>query len=180
MFSQLMTTAPVHPMLRLVGTERVSGATVLRSGNAEPLQAGVAAARADRVAAENASAAATMSALDPRWVLAVQVYRELKTNGSGVSAIITPEARRRLLLVGQRLGLRAFDSHMVVAIVQDHTRAGEDPLGREAQARLGMIQSPDERIEGSRPTWGMVAGLVAVSLLTGATIGAIVMVCLLR
>jgi hypothetical protein len=123
----------------------------------------------ERVARENASAA-SLPALDARWIMAVQVMREMQ---GGRAAVVTPESRKRLMLVGRRLGLRAFDSSLVIAIVQDGARRGEDPLGGEATARLRLVGGAEEpELADARPglSWGQAAVLVIAAGVFGAAI----------
>lgn len=167
-----MSATPIQPVLRLVtGTEaptpRPSPARHARIGpDASP--------PGDAIAAEN-RAASTIAALDPRWIFAVQVKRALL---GGRAAVIRPEDRRRLMLAAQRLSLRPFDASLVIAIVQDGARQGEDPLGRDVVSRLKLV-SPDldpELADARRgPTWSMLACAVAVALLTGATATAVLL-----
>jgi hypothetical protein len=50
---------------------------------------------------------------DPRWVLAMQTEARLQ------GATLTPERREQLLRSGSKMGLRPFESNLVIAIVQD-------------------------------------------------------------
>lgn len=128
---------------------------------------------AQRIARENHDAA-SLSALDPRWVLAVQVSRELQ---GGRAAVIAPESRRRLLLVGNRLGLRDFDSNLVIAIVQDGARVGDDPLGPTAAARLRWVGQDSELADaGTVPTWAQMG----VWMFAAASFGAAITLFLVR
>ena len=150
-----MSASSFHPTLRLVnpeeagrrqtlpGRDAAGPVTGVGSGAGAGVGRGGPVLRApsiqerneDRIAREN-RAAAGLSALDCRWVLAVQAARELQ---GGRAGIITPEGRRRLLVVGNRLGLRAFDANLIIAIVQDGARCGEDPLGTSATERLRLV-----------------------------------------
>jgi hypothetical protein len=175
-----MPTSPLHPTLRLVHSGEVSPPRVMpgrdgadrrndRGWGGESGGSGGAAARApslreraeERIARENASAA-SLSALDPRWILAVQATRELQ---GGRAAILTPEGRRRLLLVGSRLGMRSFDTNLVIAIVQDGARCGEDPLASMGVGRLRLVGGEAE-LADVKPglSWAMVA---AITILAG-------------
>ena len=53
--------------------------------------------------------------------------------------LLRPENRRRVLETAKLLGLRAFDANLIIAIVQDAARTGDDPLGGEVQSRLQMV-----------------------------------------
>lgn len=97
------------------------------------------------VAAENRLAA--MQAFDPRdplWVLAEHAAASIE---GGRAAVLPPERRAKLLAMGTRLGLRPFDSHLVIAIVQDSARTGER-VGDGAQRRLGLLRREGGRDAG--------------------------------
>ncbi len=163
-----MSATPFQPVLRLVPSDDAPPPRALPLRHASP------PAIADVVAAEN-RAASTIAALDPRWIFAVQVKRALL---GGQAAIIRPEDRRRLMVAAQRLNLRPFDASLVIAIVQDGARLGEDPLGRDVVSRLKLV-SPnlDPELADARrgPTWSMLVCAVAVALLTGATLSAMLL-----
>lgn len=91
------------------------------------------------VATENLQAA-RMSALDARWIVAVQVERALQ---GGSSAILPPDARSRIMALAERVGLRTFDASLVIAVIQDAARSGEDPLGPLAVDRLRLVRPGD-------------------------------------
>lgn len=84
--------------------------------------------------------AASISALDARWVLASRASRLIE---GGRAAVLSPERRERLRRLATDLGLRPFDAGLVIAIVQDAARAGEDPLGRNAESRLRLVRPAD-------------------------------------
>lgn len=111
--------------------------------------------------------AARLSALDARWVLAVQAERALE---GGQAAIIPPEARARLLVLAERVGLRPFDANLVIAVVQDAARSGEDPLGPLATDRLRLVREGDASPLYAPKTGGhrwLLAGLVVIVLAGG-------------
>lgn len=60
-------------------------------------------------------------AADPRWVLAARAASLLE---GGRAALLTPDRRRRLMSLADRMGLRPFDASLVIAIVQDSARTG--------------------------------------------------------
>lgn len=120
---------------------------------------------AGAVATENRSAAG-LSALDARWVFAVQVTRTLD---GGKAAILTPERRRELVAGAVRMGLRPFDANLVIAIVQDAARRGESPLSRETEFCLKLVKAPND--EGSEGwNWMFIIGM-ALLLAGGALAG---------
>lgn len=170
-----MSATPAHPVLRLITVDAPQTHRLSRGRNVvvpdetrEPAAHPFTIAH-EQVRAENASAAAvSLSALDPRWILAVQVSREVQ---GGRAAVLTPEARRRLLSTGRRLGLRTFDSNLVIAMVQDGARSGDDPLGRDVIARLRLV-NPEPAIEDARrgPTWSQLVAWTIVVALSSSTL----------
>jgi hypothetical protein len=153
-----------RPSLRLVDTgvaavprARAVGVAIgpRRSALVAATSAGVASAAARASAARGVEAeniaAARLSALDPRWMLAVRVSHAVATvdtsgngpRGASRLGFLAPEHRRRLVAEGARLGLRPFDTNLVIAIVQDAARSGDDPLGDEARARLALVRGLD-------------------------------------
>lgn len=173
-------TNPPHPMLRLVNGDVAptqlplrSGRTILRPALSATAAPEVNAAQLDAAQtaiAEANKASVTLSALDPRWVLAVSTFRELD---GGVAAVLSPEKRARLLKSGQRMGLRPFDSNLVMAIVQDGARRGVDPLNSEAIARLHMVHPAPERTgaphaRSVQPSWAIVFSAAALAALATA------------
>jgi len=183
-----MSASSFHPTLRLVNPEeagrphaspgRDAAGQITRAspGRGTVLRAPSKLEKhEERVARENRSAAG-LSALDSRWVLAVQTVRELQ---GGRAAIITPEGRRRLMLVGNRLGLRPFDMNLVIAIVQDGARCGEDPLGASATDRLRLV-APDAEFADvpawpAGPSWGLAAAMVIFAGLFGSAVTLLVL-----
>lgn len=121
------------PMLRLVNSAAATDAQALPENDTGPQQA------AWRVATENL-AASRISALDSRWIFAVQVSRHLT---GGRAAALSPERRAALLSTARNLGLRAFDASLIIAVVQESTRSGEG-LSREFEERLAVIPSRNE------------------------------------
>lgn len=95
------------------------------------------------VAEENRSAAA-LPIDDARRIFALRVSELMQ---GGRAAVLTPEHRRRLVMLGQRLGLRAFDANLVIAIVQDGARRGENVAGSVAVDRLRLTPTPGAKKE---------------------------------
>lgn len=90
---------------------------------------------------------------DARWVFAVRVRREVQ---GGHAAIVTPESRKRLLRLANRLGLRDFDANLVIAIVQDDARTfgGTLPIPSEsAKGPLALVRPAV--VPSTRFTWRM-------------------------
>lgn len=121
------------------------------------------------VATENRLAA--IQAFDPRdplWVLAEHAAASIE---GGRAAVLPPERRAKLLAMGTRLGLRPFDSHLVIAIVQDSARTGER-VGVGAKRRLGLLRRNGASSDVGRGS-GLeillklaMAGLIAVGLVS--------------
>lgn len=106
-------TPPTPSVLRLVTPEPERG---VRSRRAARHRRGVQRA----VVAEN-RAAAGLSPDDARAILAARVAESIE---GGRAAILRPLARRNLNAVGAALGLRPFDTSLVIAILQDQARQG--------------------------------------------------------
>ena len=104
---------------------------------------------------------------DARWVFAVRVSQKLE---GGRRAILRPENRERLHKDAKALGLRPFDSSLIIAIVQDAARAGH-ALGPSAAERLMLVRPAPVR-RGATPdaalfaisTAALVSALVALAL----------------
>lgn len=83
-------------------------------------------------------------ALDPfdaRWQFATAIERALQ------GATLAYEDRQRLLGLATRLGIREFDAHLIVALVQDRARRGESIEGAAPTIALLPVRraaSPEE------------------------------------
>jgi len=102
------------------------------------------------------ASASAMSALDPRWIVALRT-RSLLEGGAG--AIMTPQSRRYIVELADHLGLRAFDAHLIIAIVQDGARSGAGPSDAEATQRLAMIapaRSGGNLLGGGPAGWNLL------------------------
>ena len=130
-----------------------------------PSQAALHAAMELEVARSNRQAAA-IDALDARWVFACRVASSLE---GGKAAILRPEARDRLLSQASRLGLRQFDANLVIAIVQDSARCGEDALGLATAERLPLIRKPHTPSPVTLPVWARLGISMAVGVVLAAT-----------
>jgi hypothetical protein len=125
--------------LRLVGADEApSEAPVARPLRREP-----AARRShptpsawSAVIRENQSAAA-LEIEDARLVFALRVSERLE---GGRAAILRPEARHRLMELSSRMGLEPFDASLVIAIVQDAARRGEDAEDPHTRGRLSLVR----------------------------------------
>jgi len=78
---------------------------------------------------------------DPRWALAVKVADAME------GSLLPPEKRKRLIRLGQALGLTSFDANLIIASVQDQARRGVSSarLAASAEPALRLIASPAER-----------------------------------
>lgn len=115
----------------------------------------------DAVAAENRSAADhPFDPADPRWILATRAAAALE---GGRAAILPPERRARLVSLATSLGLRPFDAHLVIAIVQDDARTGAKPLADTAKHRVALVRAPADPFD---------AGAFAIRLAIAALIAA--------
>lgn len=138
-------------------------ASTLRLIGAEPADERARRARQieQEIASEN-HAAAGLTAGDARSIFALRVNELLD---GGRAAILTPENRRKLIDLGSRMGLRAFDANLVIAIVQDSARRGEPIDTDETAKRLRLIPAPPVRMM-ERP-WdyaGPVVAAIAIAL----------------
>ncbi|MEC8321437.1 MAG: hypothetical protein VX012_08505 [Planctomycetota bacterium] len=81
-------------------------------------------------------------------------------------AILSPEAREHLVEEARRLGLREFDAHLVIAVVQDRVRRGEG---------IEDLEGPLAVFEGRgtsrwRARIALTIGSVAVGIAIGSAI----------
>ena len=96
-----------------------------------------------------------LEARDPRWVFAVQVRQRM------VGPLLRPSDRRALCRLGGVLGLREFDCHLIIALVQDRARRGEglaEAVGALAAMPLPSCAAP--RWAMWRVAWLSIAALV--------------------
>lgn len=102
---------------------------------------------------------------DPRWLLARATLGRIQ---GGQAGILAPADRRGLAVLGSRLGLRPFDTNLVIAIVQDHARCGPDSSPADFLARLRLIPNPAAgggRSDASADIWSVLAWLGCTGLL---------------
>jgi len=145
-----------HPALRLVANNRPAARTATLD------------AAADRIARENASAAA-LTPHDARWIFAVRVRDALE---GGPAAILSPDRRERLVRLATRIGLRPFDENLIVAIVQDSVRSGRQDLGHAVEQRLTLIRPPQLHRPAARSiTLAIVLGLGLLAMLIAWVLG---------
>lgn len=123
------------------------------------------------VAAENhAASAQEFDPTDPRWVLAVRTAGAIE---GGRAAVLPPEARARLLGLATRLGLRPFDAHLVMAIVQDAARCGREVVADDTRGRLALVQRPRDITRGETAV-GIGLRLAASALIAVGIVGVVV------
>lgn len=134
--------------------------------------AGVIPSRSRAVEVETAAAPSrtSMSADDARWILALRTREQLQ---GGAAAVLPPESRAKLIDLGRRLGLRAFDTSLIIAIAQDDARTSRDADHATADfmSRLRMVPAPlDDAAAPSGRTWWLawMGGAVALGLLLAA------------
>ncbi len=114
-----------------------------------------------------------VSADDPRWVLATKTRQELQ------GPAINPDKRAKLLSLATKLGIRAFDANLVIAIVQDEARRGELPLSVTAPApklldRLTIIPPVKKQPHNQSWIW------MAITVVTTIALAAIIFLALVR
>lgn len=116
-------------------------------------------ARRSAVETENRSASSLLTE-DVTGLFARQVFEALE---GGKSALLTPGSRRGLLTLGHRLGLRDFHANLVIAIVQDGARRGENIHNKLTGDRLRLISASGvKRESASMAHMIVVAGAIAI------------------
>lgn len=116
---------------------------------------------------ENRSAAG-LTPVDARALLGEATAAALD---GGRAAILSPERRRRLVAMGERLGVRAFDANLVIAVVQDRVRRGEswrDWLGGAGTA-TEIISASDHSMRDK-----VMSRLLLIAVLASTLSGAMV------
>lgn len=118
-------------------------------------------------AAENRAARLTAIELpdeDVRTILALKVIGSLE---GGRAAILRPELRRRLVSEGAKLGLRPFDTQLVIAIAQDAARRG-DATG--VGERLRLVGTGSRTPRSTWVFWRLFAAAALASVMVGGAI----------
>lgn len=88
---------------------------------------------------------------DVRRILAIKTGLALE---GGRAAILAPQLRRDLVQQGAKLGLRPFESNLIIAVVQDGARRGEPVAAKDVQRSLEVIPSPAKPDTWNDPwTW---------------------------
>lgn len=153
-----MSSAASHPRLRLVGADDPTA----RDDWVRSRRARQAVLRENRRAAQNP----TLQPTDPRWVLAVRTHSQLQ------GTALTPERRERVMRTARLLGVRPFDASLIIAIVQDQARRGEQLS--QAMPTLALISRP-RRFAGPRH----IVLRWAAALAAAATATALLIRCLI-
>lgn len=116
-------------------------------------------------------AASRLDAHDARWIMAIRAAQSIE---GGAAAIISPQRRHRLLAAGAGLGLRPFDTSLVIAIVQDAARSGLPALGSTTEERLTLVRQPPpepaERGNVASPGRLLLAAALAAAAIFAALI----------
>jgi hypothetical protein len=87
----------------------------------------------------------TASGLAPTDARVVLARRASELLEGGRAARLAPERRQGLERLATRLGLRAFDASLVIAIAQDAARTGTHAGSSDVEGRLGLVGAPAER-----------------------------------
>jgi hypothetical protein len=104
-------------------------------------------------------AASGMTTDDARLVLGRRTTELLE---GGRVARLAPERRASLERLAVKLGLRAFDTSLVIAIAQDAARAGETL--EEASGRLALVRAPGAAGAASTVVWHLAAAAALASV----------------
>lgn len=124
------------------------------------------AAHASGISGSSPAVAQAIDPADPRWVLAMQTHARLQ------GATLPPERRDELLRNGRKLGLRAFEANLVIAIVQDQARAGGS--APHAVPMLSLVRPPVDHVENKEqkqvvwPQW--LAAIAAAAAVAAALV----------
>lgn len=113
--------------------------------------------------AREAARQQTLDPTDPRWLLAIETQKALQ------GAVLAFEDRRRLLSLAQRVGVRAFDANLIVALVQDRARRGE-PIESAVDA-IGVVPRPAARAGAFVTAWIWAAAILIAVLVDVVLIG---------
>jgi hypothetical protein len=133
---------PIH-QLRLAG---VSGAQELEAWHQRQAQR-LAVVKENRLAAH----APQLDVSDPLLRLAGQTRLELQ------GPVLTPERRKRLLKLANRIGVRPFDASLIIAIEQDRARC--EPSAPEL---MPIPCQSDEHRKHKTWHWGLASLMAAL------------------
>ena len=139
-----MSSAASQPELRLTGFDD----DTLAWRKAE--HARLAVIKENRIAAHAGAmqphVVNMIDARDPRWILAMQTKARLQ------GATLTPERREVLMQRGTQLGLRPFETNLIIAIVQDQARQGQ-PTQAAASPLLSMLGAASSQASIQPAVW---------------------------
>jgi hypothetical protein len=136
----------------------------------DTLPAAVRPARIAEVERAN-QAAAVLPELTAQSLFAATVANSLE---GGPAGVLPADSRRRLVAAAVRLGIREFDAHLIIAMVQERARTERTPRARTMQPaervqrtmRSGS-HSPDAA-RGVSPATLLFLAIVVAALLFGA------------
>lgn len=115
-------------MLRLTGFHTDASAQMVRHREASR-----------QIERENRRASGAIDTLDEHDARVLFATRVASSLEGGRAAVLRPESRVRLRRLAVRMGIRDFDASLIVAIVQDAARRGEDPSSERARSMLGLL-----------------------------------------
>ncbi len=132
-------------------------------GRPAPLRARKLAVAEEMLRAREATQSRALDPMDPRWALACAARDSLQ------GSVLTYENRRKLMRLAQRVGIRAFDANLIVAIVQDRARRGE-PIESAVDA-IGVVPRPAARSGAFVTAWIWAAAILIAVLVDVVLIG---------
>jgi hypothetical protein len=87
--------------------------------------------------------------------------------------VLAFEDRKRVLALAQRIGIRAFDANLIVAIVQDRARRGET-LEAAADA-IAVVPRPSPSGSRAAVAWTWAAAIIVAVVADALLIGWIIL-----
>ena len=132
-------------------------------GRPAPMRARKLAVAEEMLRAREATQGRGLDPMDPRWALACAARDSLQ------GSVLTYENRRKLMRLAQRVGIRAFDANLIVAIVQDRARRGE-PIESAVDA-IGVVPRPAARAGAFVTAWIWAAAILIAVLVDVVLIG---------
>jgi hypothetical protein len=152
-----MSGAAWHPHLKLVRGDECAPAPTPEAPWRDERAARTAVAMENRAARHNLG----LNPLDPRWVVAVRAYSQLQ------GTTLTPERRRHVQQTARLMGVRPFETNVIIALGQDAARR-KLPLAEAWGAVDAARPAPDVR-EPHRARWAiaLAGGLLLGAMLIG-------------
>lgn len=150
----------------MVWRRRLKAAGVGSLRLVDALPAAVHRAREEAVARANKDAA-ELPLLTAQSLFAANVANALE---GGPAAVLPADTRRRLVLSAGRIGIREFDAHLIIAMVQERTRAAA-PSARPA-ARTPRLHNPElpRTSQSSSHLRLLAASILLAGILLAATV----------